>query len=71
MEIVPLPKTLMDTHNSDMIAMDYLYVQGIQLHQSITTSYKFRTIEALRGKKKLSGKDVIAQSKRAINIYHA
>ena len=67
----PLPKTLVDTHSTDIISMDYLYVQGIPFHQSITTSYKFRTIEALRGKKKPKGKDVIAQSKRALNVYHA
>ena len=71
MEMKPLPKTLVDTHSTDIISMDYLYVQGIPFHQSITTSYKFRTIEALRGKKKPRGKDVIAQSKRALNVYHA
>ena len=71
MGITPLPETLVETHSSDMIAMDYLYVQGIPFHQSITTSYKFRTIEALRGKKKPNSKDVIAQSKRALNVYHA
>ena len=71
MEMEPLPKTLVDTHSTDMISMDYLYVQGIPFHQSITTAYKFRTVEALRGKKKPTGKDVIVQSKRALNVYHA
>lgn len=69
--MTPLPKTLVENNSTDMILMDYLYKQGIPFHQSITRSYKFRTIEALRVKKKPSGEDVIAQSKRALNVYHA
>ena len=32
MEMKPLPKTLVDTHSTDIISMDYLYVQGIPFH---------------------------------------
>ena len=70
MEITPLPQTLVESHNSDTLVMDYCYFQGILFHQSISTGYKFRTIEALRSKKKPKHADVKAQSKRAINIYH-
>ena len=61
----------METHSSDMISIDYLYVQVIPFHQSLTTNYKIRTIESLRSKKKPNGKDEVDQSKRAINVYHA
>ena len=71
METLPLPQTLVESHNTDVLAMDYLYVQGIPFHQSVSTGYKFRTVEALRGKKKPKHADIKAQSKRAINIYHA
>ena len=51
--------------------MDYLYIQGIPFHHSISQSNKFRITEALRAKKKPNNSDIIAKSKRAINIYHA
>ena len=70
MEVIPLPKTLVKTHKSDIPAMDYIYVQGIPFHQIIAKSYKFRTIEALRGKKKPNHSDVKAQPKRVINVYN-
>ena len=68
--MIPLPKTLVETHTTDTLAMDYVYVQGVPFHHSITTSYKFRTIEALRGKKEPNHSNVTAQSKRVIHIYH-
>ena len=70
MEMLPHPKTLAETHISDMLSMDYLFVQGIPFYQRISRRFKFRTIEALRGKRKLNHNDIPAQSKRAINVYH-
>ena len=58
MVMVSLPKTLVETHNTESLSIDYLYVQGIPFHHSISKSYKFRTVEALRNKKKPSKKDV-------------
>ena len=69
--MLPLTKLLVETHSSDLLGMDYLFVQGIPFHQSISTGYKFRTIEALRGKRNPNGKGVKDQSKRAIHVYHA
>ena len=71
MKTLPLPMNLVKTHSSDILGMDYLYVQGIPFHQSISSSYKFRTIEALKEKKKPNREDGKAQSKRATNVYHA
>ena len=50
--------------------MDYIYVQGVYVHHSMSRSYKFRTIESLRGKNKPNNNDIKVQSKRAINVYH-
>ena len=69
MAVIPLPLTLVETHNTDSLEINYLYVQGIPFHHSISKSYKFRTIEALRGKKKPNNNDVSSQSKFAINMY--
>ena len=38
-----------DTYSSDVLSMDYVHVQRIPFHQSITSIYKFGAIEALRG----------------------
>ena len=51
--------------------MDYIYVQGVPFHHSMSRSYKFRTIESLRGKSKPNNNDIKVQSKRTINVYHA
>ena len=65
-----------NNHNSDVVSMDFLYVQGIPFHHSITTDYKYRTADAVRGKRKKNGKVrklnaryVRNLSKRAINKY--
>ena len=71
MEILPLPLTLVESHSSDILGIDHLYVQGISFHQNISTGYKFRTIEALRGKKNPNHNDIKDQLIQAVNIYHA
>ena len=53
-EIIPLPKTIIETHSSDSLSMEYVYVQEIPFHRSISKSYKFRTADALRSNKKLN-----------------
>ena len=58
MELILLPVTLIETHSTESLVMDYLCVQGIPLHHNISKSHKFRTIEALKGKMKPSKKDV-------------
>ena len=35
---VPMPKTLIERHSSDHVSMDFLYVQSISFHHSITKS---------------------------------
>lgn len=65
-----MPRSIIDNHGSDQLSMDYLYIQGMPFHHSITKSYKMRTIESLRGKAKPNSNDIERMSKRAINIYH-
>ena len=59
---ISTPTTILHSHNT--------HAQSIPFHHSIARSYKFRTVESLRGKSKPSGNDIINMSKRAVNIYH-
>ena len=61
MKTLPLSMNLVKTYSSDILEMGYLYVQGMPFHQSICSGYKFRTIEALRGKKKPNREDTKAK----------
>ena len=74
MPLIPIPTTVYDHHNSDVLSMDFLYVQGIPFHDSISTDYKYRTTDAVRGKKgkgrkarKPNARNVRNFSKKAIN----
>ena len=40
------------------------------MHSTLET-YKYKTVEPLRGKKKADNKDIINMVKRATNVYHA
>ena len=40
MEMLPLPKTLVETHSSDFLEMNYLFVQGILTRNNIRRDYK-------------------------------
>ena len=46
--LVEIPETILDLHPSLVLSMDYMYVQGIPILHSISSGYKFRTIEATR-----------------------
>ena len=68
---VQIPKTIMDHHNTDVLNMDYMYVQKVSFHHSISTNYKYRTTKPIRGKKKPNARDTVRCSKKAVNKYHA
>ena len=52
------------------MSLDFLFFQGIPFLHSISETYKYRTVESLRGKKKANNADITNMAKRVINTYH-
>ena len=70
-ENIPIPSMIMDNHREEVLSIDFVFVQGIPFLHSTSETYKYKTVEPLRGKKKADNKDIINMVKRAVNVYHA
>ena len=61
---VGIPKEIWENHKHEVLAVDYLFIQGIPYLHSIGNTYKFRTIGTVKNDKRITNNDVIAGVKR-------
>ena len=69
--LVEILETILDLHPSLVLPMDYVYVQGIPMLHSISSRYKFRTIEAIRDKSKPNKSNLVRSASKVVNIYNS
>ena len=55
---IPIPKMIIDNHSEEVISMDFIFVQGIPFHHSISESYKNRVVDSLSGKIKANNANI-------------
>ena len=70
MPLVEIPETILDLHPSLALSIDYVYVQGIPMLHSISSGYRFRTIEAVRDQNKPSKNTTLRSASKVVNIYN-
>ena len=69
---IPIPHTILDLHRHITLSVDYLFVQSVPFLHTISSDYKFRTIQTLPGKKvKANTEDMINGVQDVLNMYKA
>lgn len=69
MPLAPIPDTILDLYPTLELSMDYVCVQVIHMMHSISSKYKFRTIEAARGRNKPNQKTMVDTTNTMLHIY--
>ena len=71
MPLVEIPGTILDLHPSTAISMDYVYVQNIPMMHTISSWYKFRTMDAVRDQKRPTKSTIMRSASQVVNVYAA
>ena len=66
-----IPEDIWVHHQTEILGMDYLFVQSLPHFHSIGNSYKMRTVDALIGKSTPNKEDMKESILKAINMYYA
>ena len=66
-----IPEDIWVHHQTEILGMDYLFVQNLPHFHLIRKSYKMRTVDALIGKGTPNKEDMKESILKAINMYHA
>ena len=69
-EIVEMPREILQRNRNVHIYADYMYVHGMPFLTTISSDFKFQTVEPLMNKQKANQDDMVQGINRVIDLYH-